>query len=293
MTPMLPPATSSQRHVTRLARVRRNVADMPRAVAFHVDALGFEVVEARRLDDSVWAAALGLPGARADAVTLRLGAQELELLAFEPCGRAYPARSQSSDGWFQHLAIVVADMDAAYAQLHRHAFTPISTDGPQVLPPNTGAVSAFKFRDPDGHPLELIHFPAGVGDPLWQKAEGLFLGIDHSAISVADISASVDFYTRQLGFKVSARSINRGVEQVHLDAAPDALVDVVALQPTQAGPMHVELLGYRQPPGRAYPVDTRANDIVADCLVFECADAGGGEPTLQRDPDGHYFLLNR
>lgn len=284
--------TASPCNVSRLARVQRNVADLARAVAFHVEVLGFEVIDERHFDDLAWAAALGLPGARADTVTLRLGAQELELRAFESRGRAYPVASQSSDLWFQHIAIVVADMHAAYAELGRHALTPISINGPQTLPPTAGSVRAFKFRDPDGHPLELIHFPAGVGDPTWQQKPGLFLGMDHSAIGVGNVAASVDFYTRQLGFKVAARSLNHGPEQARLDAAPDALVDVVALQPAQAGPMHVELLGYRQPPSRAYPANTRADDIVADCLVFECAGMDSDGARVLRDPDGHYLKLD-
>ena len=34
--------------------------------------------------------------------------------------------------------------------------------GPQLLPPSTGSVTAFKVRDPDGHPLELSYNPARV-----------------------------------------------------------------------------------------------------------------------------------
>ena len=44
---------------------------------------------------------------------------------------------------------------------------PISEGGPQLLPPSNGAVRAFKFRDPDGHPLELIWFPPGQGRAVW------------------------------------------------------------------------------------------------------------------------------
>lgn len=293
----MPSPPAHQHAVARVARVQRNVADLARAVAFHVEALGFVVTDEYRLDDPAWAASLDLPGARATAVLLRLGAQALELRAFEPCGRAYPAGSQSSDAWFQHLAIVVTDMDAAYARLGGYACTPISRSGPQTLPPNTGAVKAFKFRDPDGHPLELIHFPPGVGDPAWQQTSGLFLGIDHSAIAASDAAASTDFYTRELGFKLAARSLNSGPEQARLDAAPDVLVDVLALQPTCTGPMHIELLAYRQPRGRAYPADSRANDILADCLVLErtganVTAAGRGAVTMLRDPDGHRLLLH-
>ena len=49
-----------------------------------------------------------------------------------------------------------------YARLSAHAgWTTISTDGPQLLPASSGGVTAYKFRDPEGHPLELIAFPPG------------------------------------------------------------------------------------------------------------------------------------
>lgn len=296
--------------VLRLERISRNVADLARAVAFYRDALGFSVIEQHRIDDPAWAALLGLPGARAQAAQLRLGAQRLELVAFDPPGRPYPPDSTSADLWFQHIAIVVAEMPAAYAQLCRQRFEPITEGGPQTLPPNTGDVSAFKFRDPDGHPLELIRFPAGVGAPCWQQARGLFLGIDHSAVAIDELSLSVGFYT-QLSLHVAARSLNRGPEQQKLDHLPEVRVDVIAMQPPSDAPPHVELLAYQHPRGRRLH-ETAANDIAADRLVFEVddlsallgrIDAGGAQPRavtrladgrdafLLRDPSGHRLQL--
>ena len=43
---------------------------------------------------------------------------------------------------------------------NRH-FRPISPDGRVRLPDNSGGVTAYKFRDHDGHPLELLEFPQG------------------------------------------------------------------------------------------------------------------------------------
>src|SRR5262249_25717905 len=80
-------------------------------------------------------------------------------------------------------------------------FTPISVGGPQILPPRNGSVRAFKFRDPDGHPLELLYFPPGQGRPIWhqQARDDTFLGIDHSAIGISDTSVSLAFYADILG----------------------------------------------------------------------------------------------
>ena len=54
--------------------------------------------------------------------------------------------------------------------------------------PSAGGIRAFYFRDPDRHVLEVIWFPAGKGAPRWQRhaPTALFLGIDHTAIVVAD-----------------------------------------------------------------------------------------------------------
>lgn len=299
--------------VRRLLRVGRNVSDLGRIADFYCEALGFSVLAGPDEGDS--ARLTDRPGTRVRTALLRLGEQELELTAFDPPGRAYPPQSRSNDLWFQHLALVVADMDAAYDRLRRHPFAVVTEGGPQRLPPNTGSVTAFKFRDPDGHPLELIHFPPGTGDPRWQRTDGVFLGIDHSAVAVADTEASVVFYTRLLGFSVAGRGLNSGPEQARLDGLPaDVRVNVVALRPGAAGPPHLELLGYEQPAGRRLSAGARPTDVAADRLVLEVenlavlvgvleaeaarfvsADAGeaaGGHPAvLVRDPSGHLLML--
>lgn len=290
----------------RLQRISRNVVDLARMVAFYRDALDFRVTEPARPTGPGWGARLGLPGARAQVARLQLGAQAIELVAFEPPGRPYPAQANAADLCFQHLAIVVSDIQAAYARVGAHGVVPISQGGPQTLPANTGGVSAFKFRDPEGHPLELIQFPAGVGAPCWQQASGLFLGIDHSAIAVAEVATSVAFY-QQLGWHVAGRSHNQGPAQSRLDGLADAQVDVVALQAQPAGPPHVELLGYHVPRGRRLQPPAAVDDVVADRLVFAVPDlrpwqsrlAGAGAATgvagaagvLLEDPDGHRLLL--
>lgn len=305
---------SGRGHVLCLRRIGRNVSDLARAIAFHRDALGFSFINEFPINDPAWGELTGIPGAGGHKAVMRLGEQELELAAFDPPGRSYPLESGSTDHWFQHIAIVVADMDAAYARLCRHAFTAITEDGPQQLPPNTGSVTAFKFRDPDGHPLELLHFPPGIGDACWQGRQGVFLGMDHSALSVADTASSKDFYTRLLGFSVAGRSRNSGPEQARLDHAPDVLVEVVALDPADAGTPHIELLGYERPAGRPIPADVRPDDVAADRLVLEVDDLPSLIETLEaegtgfvsagtvsadddrraalvRDPTGHLLLL--
>jgi hypothetical protein len=88
----------------------------------------------------------GVFGVRLHAVRMRLGDEFIELMQFQtPRGRPLPVDSRSNDRWFQHVAIIVRDMDSAYARLRsfkvRHAST-----GPQRLPesiPNAAGIRAF------------------------------------------------------------------------------------------------------------------------------------------------------
>ncbi len=262
----------------RILRISRVVADLDRAEAFYRDAIGFR--SSGR--ESVAAETLGADGA--EAAVMQLGGQEIALVRFAAQGRRYPPDSRSNDLWFQHLAVVVADMAAAYAHLCGcGGWTPISDGGPQTLPPSNGSVQAFKFRDPDGHPLELIRFPSE--NP---GAAGCFLGIDHSALSVAETARSVAFYGA-LGFHVRARSLNHGPAQVRLDGLHDATVDVTSLRTGDADGAGLELLAYR-PPGR--PIGSCSpNDGLTDWVTVAIAPDGETLPRAVRDPDGHLLLL--
>lgn len=298
--------------VQKLLCVGRNTADLERACTFYRDALGFRIDDAE-VEPPAWARLPGLDDSPARCARLSLGAQHLELIEFSAAA-PYPRDCASCDLVFQHCAIVVDDMDTAHARARRHGAVPITRDGPQTLPPSTGGVTAWKFRDPDGHPLELIAFPVGTGDPAWHSRPdtGPTLGIDHSAISVSDVARSIRFY-QLLGLHVAAHDVNRGIEQQRLDDLDDVEVDVVAMRPAAARTPHLELLGYRRPRGRANAA-TPLTATAADQLVWQAAaidvlldalDAAGfgnavlasgfvdGATTaLLRDPDGHLLVLS-
>jgi catechol 2,3-dioxygenase-like lactoylglutathione lyase family enzyme len=265
--------------MSSIRRISRVVADLARAEAFYGGALGFRAVRRGPVDAAVFGVGPGT-----EAVML-LGGQEIALVCFDAPGLAYPEGSRAEDLWFQHLAIVVSDMDAAYAHLAaRPWWRPISEGGPVLLPPANGGVRAFKFRDPDGHPLELIWFPGG-----WRGQSGaVFLGIDHSALAVTSTGRSVYFY-RRLGLRVSARSINRGPAQARLDGLPGARVRIVGLRPDDPDSAGLELLGYR-PPGRVFAPHA-TNDTVTDWVTLSTHRAAGPLPRAVRDPDGHLLLL--
>ena len=302
--------------VLRLLRVGTTVADLPRMQAFYQAALGFAPAAAAADADPAWARLLGAEDARVRMVRLRLGTQEIELAAFDPPGQPYPSGSTAADLWFQHIAVVTNEMATAYDRLRQHgSATPITEGEPQRLPPEAGGVTAYKFRDPEGHPVELIHFPPDTGAAAWQHATpgAITLGYDHSAISVADADRSVAFYAGLLGLAQASRQVNSGPAQERLDGLPGDVVDVVALRPAAESTPHIELLAYRTPRGRPAP-DLRSRDVAAERLVMQVEDlpgllgtlvakgaipaapglvslADGSRAALVHDPDRHALVL--
>jgi catechol 2,3-dioxygenase-like lactoylglutathione lyase family enzyme len=245
------------------------------------------------------------------SIRMQLGIQEIALIDVRPRGRPYPADVAGWNPLFQHIAIVVSNMSNAYERLSTiPGWSPISTAGPQLLPPASGRVTAFKFRDPEGHPLEFIAFAPAAIPAQWQtNSGGDCLGIDHSALSVANTARSVAFY-ESLGLIRSRGSLNIGPEQAKLDDLPNAVVEVTPLTPAQSTP-HVELLCYRGDFDRH--VQQRTNDATATRLVLSvqsrdafnvlCASHSGSLVkdsvareddalrVLLRDPDGHLVCL--
>ena len=142
------------------------------------------------------------------------------------------------------------------------------------------------------------------------RSRNLSLGIDHSAISVADTSRSVAFYSR-LGLARTASPLNVGREQEKLDNLLGVVVEVTALAPPMQAVPHVELLCYRGNFDRRELLTNR-NDVAATQLVFEverdALDAivalnrdttisssttaeSAGLHALLRDPDGHLLCF--
>lgn len=234
--------------VERLARIALNSADPGTLAAFFIDALGFSHVTGN--------------GRRSQ--TLALGPTRLDIM--QARGRSYPAEVPGWSPLFQHCALVTTDVTRAMARLDMiPGWTAISTNGPEHLPESSGGVTAFKFRDPEGHPLELISFPdVPAARPL--ESVGLFLRIDHSAISVADAQRSIGFYTN-LGLNLGARTWNAGPEQARLDAVPGARLEVAALNLPSGWKPHVELLCYGGAYNRHIALP-RPDDIAATRLVF-------------------------
>jgi catechol 2,3-dioxygenase-like lactoylglutathione lyase family enzyme len=237
------------------------VTDLDRSVAFF-QGLDFVLDGRRELTGAALAALEGLPSVSIRSARLHLGSEHVELDEFAERGRPLPDGAKSNDELFQHMAIVVADMDAAFQRLRDHRVETISP-APQTIPlsnPAAGGIRALYFRDPDRHALELIWFPTGKGDPRWQTPRaGAFLGIDHSALAIADTERGQRLY-ESLNFQVAGRSLNFGPEQEALSGVAGARVRITSLSPGK-GPA-VEFLSYVSPgPGRNMPEHTAPNDI--------------------------------
>ncbi len=303
----------------RVVAIGMVVSDMDRSIDFYSKVLSFEKVSDTEVFGSEYEHLEGLFGVRMRLVRMRLGEEILELTEFlAPQGRPFPPDVRSNDRTFQHIAIITSDMDRAYQTLREHKVRHAST-GPQLLPAyikNAAGIRAFYFRDPDGHFLETLQFPPDKGGAKWHSKDRLFLGIDHTAIVVADTEASLKFYRDTLGMRIVGESENYGTEQEHLNNVFGARLRITSLHATD-GP-GVELLEYLAPrDGRAMPVDTRTDDLwawhttlaedpgaAAQSLRFASYNfVSSGviaipEPTLGftkgllvRDPDGHLVLL--
>ncbi len=282
--PAVHPLTSAA--IPSLPAVRElaiTVSSLPRSVAFF-EKLDFVVDQERDLEGAAIEALVGRSGARLRVASLHLGAEHVELRQVVPSvGRAIPEGSLSNDQTFQHMAIVVGDMDAALSRVRSSGAETISPQ-PQTIPasnPAAGGIRALYFHDPDRHNLELIWFPPGKGNPRWQGARpGVFLGIDHSAIAVVETERSQRFY-EGLGLLVAGRSLNFGIEQEALSGVPGARVRITSLAP-KAGPS-VEFLSYLEPgPGRRAPADSTASDLWHWEITVEVADIGPALTAAER-----------
>lgn len=313
--------TANGQAVSRVESVGFTVSDMDKALDFYTRVLPFEKVS----DVETWGEDFerlsGIFGARVRVVRLKLGDETLELTEYlTPQGRPVPIDSRSNDRWFQHVAIIVSDMDKAYAHLRANKVRHAST-GPQTLPAYITAaagIKAFYFKDFDNHVLEILSFPPDKGLAKWHdlaKTGKLFLGVDHTAIVVSDTTKAMEFYSGVLGLTVAGSSDNHGPEQEHLNNVRGARLHITGLRTKEPG-VAVEFLEYRSPTdGRAYPTDSKANDLwhwqtsfVASNIasVFSSykpvfvsegfvglsdLKLGIKKGTLIRDPDGHAVRL--
>ncbi|MEU6606415.1 VOC family protein [Streptomyces shenzhenensis] len=297
-------------------RVTLIVSDLDRLEDDYVRTFGCGVEQRDDIQPAL-TRVLHIPHTRGRRSVLRLGSEHIELLEFAgSAGRVYPPDSTSTDLWFQHMAIVVTDMTLAHQRvMMSRRFREISRHGPVRLPDDSGGVTAFKFRDHDGHPLELLAFPEGQVPEEWRHAggSGPFLGVDHTALAIGDTATSTRFFRSVFGFSVGAGTENRGPEQDALDDVDNVQVSVSRIAPDLPAP-RLELLHYHVGTRRPISPDTAGNDIAATYSVVQVASLdeasaalarygmpladddivilhGGTRAVLVSGPEGHRFLV--
>jgi catechol 2,3-dioxygenase-like lactoylglutathione lyase family enzyme len=306
--------------VTKVEAVGITVKEMGRSLKFYTEVLGFKKVNDTDYKGESYEKLEGIFGLNMRVVRLQLGDEFIELTDYLTTGgRSIPEDAKSNDLSFQHIAIVVSDMDKAYEQVKKYNVEYVSTS-PQTLPksiPAAEGIKAFYFHDPDNHNLELIYFPKGKGQDKWQKPNGkIFLGIDHTAIGVSSTEVSQYFYQDLLGIERKGDSWNKGVEQEHLNNVEGASLHITGYR-AASGP-GIEFLQYLKPgPGKVYPADSRTDDIwnwqttlivddaeslftklktarylfVSKELVHQQTDGVYTKSFIVRDPDGHAMLI--
>lgn len=306
--------------VTKVEAVGITVKDMNQSLKFYTEVLGFRKVNDNEYKGNDFEKLEGVFGLNIRVARLQLGDEFIELIDYLTTGgRSVPEDAKSNDLFFQHIAIVVSDMDKAYQQVIKYNVEFVST-APQTLPksiPTAEGIKAFYFHDPDNHNLELIYFPKGKGQEKWQHNNGkIFLGIDHTAIGVSSTENSHQFYMALLGIERKGDSWNKGIEQEHLNNVEGASLHITGYR-AATGP-GIEFLQYLNPgPGRAYPKDSRADDIwhwqttlvvedaeslyrklntagykfVSKELVHQNINNVHSKSFIVRDPDGHAMLI--
>src|SRR5262249_26896841 len=109
---------AAQPLVTSVDSVTIVVGDLDRSVAFYSDVLTFSKVREYESSGEVWERLEGVFPVRLRGARMRLGSEEIDLVEFlAPEGRPIPPDARSNDRTFQHIAIIVSDMEAAYARL--------------------------------------------------------------------------------------------------------------------------------------------------------------------------------
>lgn len=298
------------------------VSNLDKSEKFYMELFGFEKINRYELSGENINRLTGVFASHVKASCLKLGNQEIELIQYisPSTGRVIPVNSRSNDLWFEHLSIVVSDMAKAYQKVASYQVAQISPS-PQILPGyliGAGGIGCFYFHDPDGHVLEIIHFPEGKGAPIWaEKTDKLFVGITHSAIGVSNTTKSLKFYRDLIGLKQMDGSINYGKEQERLTGVFGCKIIVTPVS-TGEEP-HIELLDYRAPSdGLPYPKDAHLNDLWAwqirvevdnldelsqhmfksevplvspSIVFFDKNVVGFSKAQMVRDPDGHFITF--
>ena len=305
--------------ITKVGAICITVKDLAPSVSFYTNVLQFKYIDTEDFYGESHEQLFSKFGIHYKVAHLQLGDEHVDLIDYLTSGgRRISETQQSNDLAFQHIAIVVNDMDAAFKTLQKNNVEYVSTL-PQTIPLNNNAaagIKAFYFHDIDSHNLELIYFPKGKGKIKWQNStKNIFLGIDHTAIGVSNTANSLQYWVNKLSLEKKGESHNTGTEQAHLNFVKNAELQITGLAADE-GP-GIEFLQYLKPGvGKSYPADTQCDDLWnwitkvncdgIDALYIQLTSSNvkivseavvvinGKKNFIARDPDGHavWFVEN-
>ncbi|GHD63185.1 hypothetical protein GCM10017083_53030 [Thalassobaculum fulvum] len=135
------------------------VRSLDRAIALFRDGLGFELLSRAPRDPEAIAAITGVPAADVTIAFLQGPSHRVELIEYHaPTDRGSNA-PRPCDAGFAHLALDVADMDAALAVAAEHGLDLLGDVYVIDQGPNAGRRVAY-FRDDNGLTLEFLEAKA-------------------------------------------------------------------------------------------------------------------------------------
>jgi len=135
------------------------VDDVDRAIALFQDGLGFELVSKAPRDPKAIAAITGVAGGDVTIAFLQGPSHRVELIEYHAPADRGASTPRPCDAGFAHLALDVADMDAALAVAAEHRLGLLGQVYVIDQGPNAGSRVAY-FRDDNGLTLEFLEAKA-------------------------------------------------------------------------------------------------------------------------------------
>ena len=218
-SPLLAQSAPTRPAITGISHVGYFVSDLPKAIAFWHDFLGFDEAYSLLKNDG--------SGTRIAFIKIN-DHQHVELFNEPP---THPPNMLS------HLCFTVNDIEAMRTYLRSQGFD----IKPGPVSKTRAGDYAFEIKDPDG---TLVEFVQSLPDGLEAKAAGKFslptrisAKIYHLGFLVGNTQRSLDFYGRVLGFQETWRGSPK----------PDELSWINMRVPD--GTDYVEFMLYRDKPG--------------------------------------------
>jgi methylmalonyl-CoA/ethylmalonyl-CoA epimerase len=182
-------STVSQIGVEGIHRYTMSVADLDQSVKWYRDKLGLKLILLTEIRENQRAAYMQGPGF---ILEMYYDSKANPL----PPYRSHPATDNPVQG-HKHFSVLVENGPQAEKELR-------ALDLPILFIPVVGDTYGIFIADPTGNVMEVLQerTPRRPPDPDRPPGAGPIeiLGPSHAAISVANIDASVEWYTEKLGF---------------------------------------------------------------------------------------------